>query len=38
VLLESVLLALMAAGAVWAIMRPSRSIQDRIAGTWIVSR
>ena len=31
-------LALFAAGAVWAILRPSRSIQDHLAGTWIVPR
>ena len=32
------LVALLAAGAVWAIMRPARGIQDRVAGTWIVPR
>ena len=29
-------MALFVAGAVWAILHPSRSIQDRLAGTWIV--
>src|SRR5262249_5421852 len=28
----------MAAAAVWAILHPSRSIQDRLSGTWIVPR
>jgi hypothetical protein len=32
------LLALFAAFAAWAIARPSRGIQDRMAGTWIVPR
>jgi len=32
------LVALLSAGAVWAILRPSRGIQDRLAGTWIVPR
>jgi hypothetical protein len=31
-------LGLLAAGALWAIWNPSRGIQDRIAGTWIVPR
>ena len=31
-------MALFAAGAVWAILHPSRSIQDRLAGTWLVPR
>jgi hypothetical protein len=37
-LLHSLPMALFAAGAVWAILHPSRSIQDRLAGTWIVPR
>jgi hypothetical protein len=36
--LESGLLAVLAGGAAWAIAHPSRAIQDRIAGTWIVPR
>ena len=36
--LEAALAAVLIAGGVWAIMRPSRSFQDRIAGTWIVPR
>jgi len=36
--LRSLPMALFAAGAVWAILHPSRSIQDRLAGTWIVPR
>jgi hypothetical protein len=31
-------MALFIAGAVWAALNPSRSIQDRLAGTWIVPR
>jgi uncharacterized RDD family membrane protein YckC len=38
VILHSIPMALFAAGAVWAIRHPSRSIQDRLAGTWIVPR
>ena len=38
VILHSLPMALFAAGAVWAILRPGRGIQDRIAGTWIVPR
>ena len=37
VLRSGLMLAFIAA-AVWAILNPSRSIQDRIAGTWIVPR
>jgi eukaryotic-like serine/threonine-protein kinase len=37
-LLQTIPLALLAAGAAWAIARPSRAVQDRIAGTWIVPR
>jgi hypothetical protein len=37
-ILHSLPAALFAAGAVWAILHPSRSIQDRLAGTWIVPR
>jgi len=35
---EYAVMALFAAVAGWAIARPSRAIQDRIAGTWIVPR
>jgi hypothetical protein len=31
-------MALLVAGAVWTALHPSRSIQDRLAGTWIVPR
>jgi hypothetical protein len=31
-------LLLLAAGAIWAIARPSRALQDRLAGTWVVPR
>jgi eukaryotic-like serine/threonine-protein kinase len=37
-ILHSLPMALFAAGAIWAILHPSRSIQDRLAGTWIVPR
>ena len=37
-LLEWTLMAIFAAAATWAIARPSRGIQDRLAGTWIVPR
>ena len=37
-ILHSLPMALFAAGAVWAALHPSRSIQDRLAGTWIVPR
>ena len=33
-----ILLTLAAAGAVWAVVSPSRGIQDRLAGTWLVPR
>jgi hypothetical protein len=36
--LETALIALVGAAAVWAVYHPSRSIQDRLAGTWIVPR
>ena len=36
--LEVALLLAFAAAAAWAIARPPRGIQDRIAGTWIVAR
>src|SRR5262249_6213113 len=36
--LQAAVMAAMAAAAVWAILRPSRSIQDRLSGTWIVPR
>src|SRR3954464_257342 len=35
---EYVVMVLFAAAAGWAIARPSRALQDRIAGTWIVPR
>jgi hypothetical protein len=31
-------MALLIAGAVWTALHPSRSIQDRLAGTWLVPR
>jgi hypothetical protein len=31
-------LAILAGGAVWAWLHPSRALQDRIVGTWIVPR
>jgi hypothetical protein len=37
-LLQTSVLAVFIAGAVWAIFHPVRAIQDRIAGTWIVPR
>jgi hypothetical protein len=37
-ILPSAGLALIVAGAVWTALHPSRSIQDRLAGTWIVPR
>ncbi len=37
-LLDLALVVILAAGAAWAILRPTRGIQDRIAGTWIVPR
>jgi hypothetical protein len=37
-ILPSLGMALLIAGAVWTALHPSRSIQDRIAGTWLVSR
>ena len=37
-ILDAALVIVLAAGAVWAIMRPSRGVQDRLAGTWIVPR
>ncbi len=36
--LQTSLVAFVAAAAVWAIYHPSRSIQDRLSGTWIVPR
>jgi hypothetical protein len=36
--LDLALVAVLAAGAAWAILRPARGIQDRLAGTWIVPR
>jgi len=37
-LLQTSVLAVFIAGAIWALLHPSRGIQDRIAGTWIVPR
>jgi serine/threonine protein kinase len=37
-LLYTLPVAMLVAGAVWAWRHPSRGIQDRIAGTWIVPR
>ena len=37
-ILPSLIMALFVAGAVWTALHPSRSIQDRLAGTWIVPR
>ena len=31
-------MALVVAAAVWTVLHPSRSIQDRLAGTWLVPR
>jgi hypothetical protein len=31
-------MAFLIAGAVWTALHPSRSIQDRLAGTWVVPR
>ena len=36
--LESALMMLAIAAAVWAVNHPARSLQDRLAGTWIVPR
>jgi hypothetical protein len=36
--LQTVLMALIGAAAVWAVYHPSRSLQDRLSGTWIVPR
>jgi len=36
--LQTLLIAAIAAAAAWAIYRPSRSVQDRLSGTWIVPR
>ena len=33
-----VLIALMVAGAIWSVANPSRGLQDRIAGTYLVPR
>jgi hypothetical protein len=37
-ILPSLGMALLVAGAVWTALHPSRSIQDRLAGTWVVPR
>jgi len=36
--LESALMVLAIAAAAWAVNHPARSLQDRLAGTWIVPR
>src|SRR5262249_25473730 len=36
--LETALMAFVAGAAAWAVAHPSRSLQDRLAGTWIVPR
>jgi hypothetical protein len=36
--LDLALVAVLGAGAVWAILRPGQGIQDRFARTWIVPR
>ena len=36
--LETALIGAVGAAAAWAVYHPSRSIQDRLAGTWIVPR
>jgi eukaryotic-like serine/threonine-protein kinase len=36
--LQTALMALTAGAAAWELYRPSRSIQDRLSGTWIVPR
>jgi eukaryotic-like serine/threonine-protein kinase len=36
--LQTALVALIGAAAAWAVYHPSRSIQDRLAGTWVVPR
>jgi len=37
-LLNTAILLMFIGGAVWALLHPSRGIQDRYAGTWIVPR
>ena len=34
----TVALGLLAAGAIWAVVRPSRGLHDRLVGTWVVPR
>ena len=36
--LETLVMVLVMTAAAWAIQHPSRSLQDRLAGTWIVPR
>ena len=36
--LYTIPLVILVAGAVWAWLHPSRGLQDRIVGTWIVPR
>ena len=38
IVMEVALLAIFIGAAVWAMARPTRGIQDRLAGTWIVPR
>jgi hypothetical protein len=35
---QTVGMGLVVAAAVWTVLHPSRSIQDRLAGTWVVPR
>jgi hypothetical protein len=37
-LLFTLAIALLVAGAMWAWIHPSRGVQDRVAGTWLVPR
>jgi hypothetical protein len=37
-LAQTLVLAIFAAGAAWALKNPARGVQDRLAGTWIVPR
>jgi hypothetical protein len=37
-LMQTAVMAAMLAAALWAIARPTRGIQDRLSGTWIVPR
>ena len=33
-----IMLAVMAAGGIWAVWRPERGLQDWLTGTWLVPR